>query len=94
MPCVLLQVKDIDTYINWLNGTFVEQFFFSKYFGAEYSEGTYKSFTRDIANLRVGPARLRQLRISRGGFIFFSCVPDRKFRVIDGFCLFVQFEMI
>ena len=59
----------MDTYISWLNGTFVEQFFFSKYFGAEYHEGTYKSFTTDIANVRVGPARLRQLRISRGLYI-------------------------
>lgn len=68
----LFQVKDLDTYVSWLNGTFVEEFFFSKYFGTEYNDGTYKGFTRDIANLRVGPARLRQLRIKRGK-AFTSC---------------------
>ena len=56
----------MDTYIQWLNKSFVQEYFFSRYYGADYSEGTYKSFTNDIANVRVGPARLRQLRITKG----------------------------
>ena len=62
----IYQVTDKDTYIHWLNETFVHQYFFKQYFGSPYSEAAYKGFTTDIANVRVGPARLRQLRISPG----------------------------
>ncbi|XP_052819342.1 uncharacterized protein LOC128245129 isoform X2 [Mya arenaria] len=59
-------VKDLKTYTKWLNETFVDNYFSKSYYGAAPDGQTIakvKPYMEDLTNLRVGPARLRQVRI-------------------------------
>ena len=68
MTVSLSQVTDLKSYTTWLNETFVDTYFAQDYFGTEVESelGAIKPFTKDLVNLRIGPARLRQLRIKPG----------------------------
>lgn len=63
-------MNDLKSYSEWLNTTFVETYFAKTYFGSENISaqviGKIKPYTNDLVNLRIGPARLRQLRIQPG----------------------------
>ena len=64
-----MQVTDLDSYKTWLTTTFSDQYFSQNYFGAEpgvASASEIKPYLADLSNLRVGPARLRQVRIRSG----------------------------
>ncbi|WAQ96229.1 PKD2-like protein [Mya arenaria] len=56
----------LKTYTKWLNETFVDNYFSKSYYGAAPDGQTIakvKPYMEDLTNLRVGPARLRQVRI-------------------------------
>lgn len=57
------EVTDLESYTKWLKGTFIKTYFSTNYFGASYSETDNKPFMQDLTSFRIGPARLRQLRI-------------------------------
>ncbi|KAL4239961.1 hypothetical protein ACF0H5_000758 [Mactra antiquata] len=57
------QVTDLQSYTEWLETTFIDTYFQKTYFGASYTEHDMKLYMEDLANVRVGPARLRQLRV-------------------------------
>ncbi|XP_053393015.1 uncharacterized protein LOC123564401 isoform X2 [Mercenaria mercenaria] len=57
------EVRDLESYTNWLKGTFINTYFSKTFFGANYEGNENKIYMEDLSNVRVGPARLRQLRI-------------------------------
>ncbi|XP_053383373.1 uncharacterized protein LOC123564671 [Mercenaria mercenaria] len=57
------EVTDLESYTKWLKGTFIDTYFSKSYFGASYEGNENKVYMEDLSNIRVGPARLRQLRI-------------------------------
>ena len=62
----LFQVHDLKSYTDWLNKTFIENYFSQSYYGASRDAQTVsetKPYLQDLLNFRVGPARLRQVRI-------------------------------
>jgi len=68
---VSLQVSDLKSYTEWLNTTFTENYFSHNYYGkrSPISVVETKPYLQDLLNFRVGPARLRQIRIkSRKSF--------------------------
>ena len=65
------QVNDLKSYTEWLNTTFIENYFSQNYFGVKNHNmiTEIRPYLQDLLNYRVGPARLRQVRIkSRKSF--------------------------
>ncbi|KAH3862218.1 hypothetical protein DPMN_025184 [Dreissena polymorpha] len=56
-------VTDLKSYTTWLDEQFINNYFSKTYYGASPDTET-RPYTEDLVNFRVGPARLRQLRIT------------------------------
>ena len=60
----------METFSQWLNGRFVEQYFSKSFFGHPNSDSgednKNKIYSEDLSNIRIGPARLRQVRVRAG----------------------------
>ncbi|OWF39370.1 Polycystic kidney disease protein 1-like 2 [Mizuhopecten yessoensis] len=66
------KITDASSFIEWLNGTFFENYFPEAAYNGDAIGVRDKLFFSDLVNARIGPPRLRQVRMKRG-----KCPYDR-----------------
>ncbi|XP_033737951.1 uncharacterized protein LOC117325653 isoform X2 [Pecten maximus] len=71
------KVEDAIDFIDWMNGTFFRRYFPMTEYNGDPLDVRDELFFWDLANTRIGPPRLRQVRMKRGGCPYDKVTPGR-----------------
>ncbi|KAL5018661.1 hypothetical protein ScPMuIL_004383 [Solemya velum] len=61
-----IDIRTADEFLTWFGSIFFQEFFPEKKFNGEDLDVEERAFFSDLSNFRLGPARLRQIRITEG----------------------------
>ncbi|XP_021376367.1 uncharacterized protein LOC110465104 isoform X2 [Mizuhopecten yessoensis] len=72
------KVEDAIDFVDWMNGTFFTRYFPEEEYNGDPLDVRDKMYFWDIANVRIGPPRLRQVRMKRGACPYDKVTPGRE----------------
>ncbi|XP_069123236.1 polycystin family receptor for egg jelly-like isoform X2 [Argopecten irradians] len=71
------KVENQTDFIDWMNSTFFQRYFPQTEYNGDSLDIRDELFFWDLANTRIGPPRLRQVRMKRGGCPYDKVTPGR-----------------
>ncbi len=61
-----VQIATLNDYWQWLNGSFLDAYYFAEYYNGDPVTLYDRPFMSDHVSFRVGAGRVRQLRVKKG----------------------------